>query len=962
MTMIVLLQALFSASLIMLTKVPATLKNNAYGLFAEKVQNRKNYLLSEMANRWSNITDFKTQIAKKYNLILGDGGNLSPDQTVSFLDQSTSILIQMMETSMSTGGFIILDDAVSDKGAQSGIYIRNYNPALNDQAASASNLVMLRGPVDVSKKYKIPLENAWSYGFTLDEQHSPILRQPLSATTLTTNDKYLGFWHVSPSLSTPNSSIITYSLPLIDQHGKAVGVIGVEISQDYLYKLLPSNEFAENESYGYLIAKLDNDTGDIIPLISQGTVQKSIATLNTPLPLALENKEFRCYSIDTVLGRISANYEEISLYSPNTPFINDHWLLIGLTAESNITTFSGQLNQTLLLMILWSLLVGALISYLVGYSFSRPIVRLGLAVKNSHLDGTIALGRTNIAEIDDLAVAIEQLSQNILNSVTKTDQIMEMVNMGVGSFEYQQGSPYVTVSSSLQRMLQISPVEHTSFSVSKDHFFSVLSELKTQPEEDIPDTYLFSTNPKCWYKLIEMEREGVLLGALINVTKDVLERYVLNYERDYDTLTGIYNRLAFHRKAQYIFDKENLQVAAITMFDLDNLKYVNDTYGHEMGDRYIKTAARMMELTFHTNALVARMSGDEFYVLFYGYNSKEEILNLLNQLYRTLDHEPITLPNGTQFKVRMSGGIAWYGEDSSDLDELIRFADFAMYEGKHTIKGELREFKRDVYLAESFLLNGKEELNRILDNQFIDFAFQPIVDAQTGALYAYEALMRPQSDLLDTPMKLIQIATAQSQLWQIEKITFFKALTQYTKYRDLFGDAKLFINSVPNQVLKPLEYTEFERLYADDLCNLVVEIIENERLNVDLFQQKLDRITSWGSKIALDDYGTGYNNDLSLLSIHPHIVKLDRFLIAGVDCNPTHQAIVDKVISFCKQNNMLVLAEGVETAAQLAYLVRAGVDLLQGYYIAKPMPMPNFDQTVIQAEIQSIQTQPLPLA
>lgn len=956
LTLVALLQALFAAALINGTNVPATLENNSHGLFAEHVQNRSSYLLSEMTNHWSNLSSFNTQITQEYDKVIGSAASLSPEDTLSFLDASTLILIDLMQSSMTTGGFIILDDAHGEGASQSGIFIQNYNPTLTKQAASNYNLAMLCGPSDISERYKIPLANTWTYGFPLDAQHRAILKKPLAAAMLTDYAQYQGYWHVSPSLSNANNRSITYSIPLRDQNGHHFGVMGVEISQDYLYKFLPFDAFAESQSYGYLLASLDIKTGAIIPLISQGTVQKSIVTLDQPMSLRLENERYHSFSTDTPIGRICTHYDELSLYRPNTPFADSHLVLLGLTAMSNITTFSDQLNRTLSFMVFLSVVLGALLSALVGYQFAQPIVRLSRAVQSSHFDSSVSLGRTGIAEIDDLSSAIEQLSQNILSCSLKTDRILEMANMGVGSFEYKRGDYYVMVSTSLQRMFGMTSLEHSTFSVPQANFFSMLTEIKSRPEAALDATYLLEENPKRWYKITEIESADGLLGVVIDVTRDVLERHALNYERDYDTVTGIFNRLAFHRKAQAIFASEDLKVSAIAMFDLDNLKYVNDTFGHEMGDLYIKTAARMMTTTLDRNTVIGRMSGDEFYVFFYGFDSQDEILDNLNHLYRSLDSDPIILLDGTQFKVRMSGGISWYNLDSRDYNELIRYADFAMYEGKHTVKGELREFNRELYFADSFMLRGKAELNRILDNQLIDFAFQPIVHAHSGELYAFEALMRPQSELLCTPMKLIQLAAAQSQLWKIENITFFKTLSHYTKYRDLFGEAKLFINSLPNQILKESEYQELKRLYGDVLPKLVVEVVQAECLDNDLFQLKLSKINSWGSQIALDDYGAGNSthSNLNLVHIHPYLIKLDRFLISSIVSDVAHQAIVRKMISFCKERNIFVLAEGVETKAQMQYLIRAGVDFLQGYYIGKPQPSPSFDNSELKAALDSL--------
>jgi len=302
----------------------------------------------------------------------------------------------------------------------------------------------------------------------------------------------------------------------------------------------------------------------------------------------------------------------------------------------------------------------------------------------------------------------------------------------------------------------------------------------------------------------------------------------------------------------------------------------------------------------------------------------------------------------------MSGGIAWYGNDSLELGELIRFADFAMYQGKHSIKGMIREFNKEDFEKESFLLSGREELNRVLDNQLIDYAFQPIIEMKTGSIYGFEALLRPQSELLNTPMKLIEIAKEQSLLWKIEKITFFKLLAHYKQYREMFKDCKLFINSVPNELLTEDEYAQLEKWYPEILNFVVLEISENEKLNDDMIKSKRALLKSWGGLIALDDYGSEYNDEISLLTLKPHIIKIDKAIVANIETDANHQLIVNNLFEYAKTKGILVLAEGVETYSQMEYLVNLGIDLFQGFYIARPQFQPQFDNAKIKKELQEI--------
>ncbi len=816
---------------------------------------------------------------------------------------------------------------------------------------------MTRGPSEISKEHKISLTNSWSYGITLDEDNIDILNMPIHATTITDDKKYWGYWDISQDIANNKAKVITYSMPFLDNSGQVVGVIGIEISQDFLYKNLPFGEFSETGSYGYTIITVDNtDEYNITPLITQGTVQQSIFSTDQAVPLVdigvtSNDFNFTPSKLSSTIGDIGVYYEKINLYAPNTPFEDHTYYLLGLTDIDNIILFAQRLQTTLFITLLISLVLGAIISYAIGFRFSRPIVKLSNEVSKHSLKQEVKFEKMNIAEIDELSSAIEELNNKILNSAYKMDKILDMLNIGVGSFEYIKGKDFVTISSSMQKIIDIESEGEYILTVPKQLFFDKLNKMKSNAQDDISDVYRAMPGVDVWYKIMQVEQGDTTLGVVSDVTKEVLEKRALNYEHNFDMLTGIYNRLAFRRKSKAVFNKGNLKVAAFIMFDLDNLKYVNDTFGHDTGDIYIKTAATLLSTTFTQNAFVGRMSGDEFYVFLYQFDSREQILQYTNKLYERLENEPIILSDSTSFKIRMSGGISWYGTDTTDFEQLITYADFAMYNGKHTLKGELRNFNKEVYQAQSFMLSGKEELNRVLDNGFVEFVFQPIVSAKTGEIYGYEALMRPVSDVLNTPVKLLQIAAAQSQLWKIEKITFFKTLSLYVKYKNLFKNAKLFINSVPNQCLKETEYKEFESLFKPYLNNIIVEIIETEQLDEQSFRYKLDLIASWGSKIALDDYGSGYNNDIGVLNINPHVVKIDRTLLTNIHVDPTRQAILNKILGFCKQQKIFALAEGVETQQEMKYLIDAGVDYLQGYYISRPISKPDFNNNKIAKEV-----------
>ncbi len=954
MLSVILLHSVLYLSVIFVMDVPGTLRSYAYDSFSASVEARASFLRTEMLDRWRNINDYNRRVTELYNTYFFDVEPLSATETVTFLTNSVPAVSDMLISSLTTGAFIILDDSGGDpKVSNSALYIINGNPS--NSLSAGSDIQLLFGPSDIASTYQIPLSENWTYGFYMDIAYTDILYKPFEAVPHTDVDAYRGYWHMGPSFTNDDEMILTYSLPLVDKYDRIYGVIGIEMNQSYLSDTMPSSELGSDDAYGYMFATQDEATGDLIPLMSLASSDDRDC-IPMGVPMSLRDEADGLYYDSPESGAMAVYSVPLELYANNTPFEKTDLYFVALVPESHITGFANSLSATLIATAAFSLLLAVTISLMIGYLFSRPVMKLSASVRNGEPGTIVSLERTGILEVDELAHSIEEFHRNTLERVSKDNTLLSLMDLGVGTYEHVEGSDLALVSFSLQKMLGLRHVEYSPFHVEKTKLLHALHEMRQFPEPGFQDAFALSSTPDMWLRISETVHNNVFLGVVIDVTKDVLERRAINYELEHDTLTGIGNRFSFHKDSHAILEAGDVDTAAVAMFDLDNLKYVNDTFGHELGDEYIKLAARCLDEELSDSAVVARMSGDEFFVFLHNFPSKAAILDKLKLFYQRLEHTPLILKNGVEFKVRMSGGVAWHGSDSKDFDELIRYADFAMYEGKHTLKGELRIFNKQVYDAQSFMLSGKEELNRILDNHFIDFAFQPIISAHSGKLYAYEALMRPQSEILNTPLKLLQLATAQSQLWKVERITFFKALSTYKKYEAMFDGCKLFINSVPNEKLKPTEYDELERLYSDCLPSIVVEIIENERLDSTIMDLKLSRFSSWGSDIALDDYGSGYNSDLSLLNLRPKIVKIDRDIIQKVDSDPSRQALFAKIMSYCKDQGVLVLAEGVETLEQLHYLVGRGVDFLQGYFIQRPMELPNFDTRETEALINDIKS------
>ena len=451
----------------------------------------------------------------------------------------------------------------------------------------------------------------------------------------------------------------------------------------------------------------------------------------------------------------------------------------------------------------------------------------------------------------------------------------------------------------------------------------------------------------------EFSRTGIreldrLADAIVTLSTDnykaaVAERSRIEHERDYDALTGLYNRQAFFRVCGELFEKPRMmRCAALMMTDLDNLKTINDTYGHDWGDIYLRKTAHSLQQGVPSGTVVARLSGDEFLLLFYGYETKEAVRKDIRKLEEGFARSSATLPDGKKLCIRMSGGIAWYPDDAANLDTLKRYADFAMYEVKHSTKGEVREFNMEHYRAGIYAMKQRSDFEVLIREQQVDYYFQPIFSARDGHVAAYEALMRPRLPALSSPQRVMELASEMGRLYDIEKLTLFRACECYEALEaagKVEPDALVFVNSIASISLNDEDWASFCAAHKAILPKLVVEITEEEEMNEEALEKKRNA-PGVPAVFALDDYGSGYSNGSSLLTIAPRYVKVDIAIIRGIDADPDKQQFLKALIEYARPRGVQVLAEGVETMDDLRRVLEMGVDLLQGYGLARPAAEP----------------------
>lgn len=975
--LLMVIQALLFAGLILWGGTIERLNGNAADILNEKTVNRKNYLENEMIQRWSNLADTEEDVDSTARRLLEDNQadyadlTINSDLSVQLLDEISEDLIYLLRRSTATGAFVILDggDArgLPEQGAsvlKSAVYIRDLDPLAIP--SDYSDLMMVFAPTAVSKRLGISLDIGWEPQISLGADSSFYYEPLLAARAHPEMDsRDLGYWCGPVTVKENDLTVITYTRPLLAPDGAPYGVVGVEVTVDYLRNLLPYGELGGDKAAAYALGvDRDGEDGELgfTTVLSSGpayTIMLGSRNTLTFDPQAIDNHVYVCTGEQRNGAEACAGIQYFKLYNTNTPFEDQRWALISLVERGSLFAFSARVHEMVILFMILSLTLGIGGTLFISYHVTRPITALAKKVRDSDPRQPVHLDRIWVREIDQLSLSVEYLSSAVAESSSKISKIIDMSGTPIGAFEYDAGQPAVQCTSGFFQLME-RPVTRT-LQMPREEFEALMKGMMEESRESSSSSdggVLYQVGGSRWLRLKTVNSGSTILGVMVDVTQEIMEKRKVEYERDYDLLTGLLNRRAFHNRVQKMFeDPGKLKISALTMMDLDNLKYINDTYGHDCGDEYIRCAADVLRSFSENGAVAARMSGDEFFIFFTGYDSRDKLRVVIEELRVRMAAAGMLLPDGQRFRMRASAGVAWYPDDSNSFEELTRFADFAMYQVKHTVKGGVQDFDLGSYRKDSFLLHSKEELNRLIEEELVDYVFQPIVEAATGDVLAYETLMRPRSRALGSPTDVLRLAKAQSKLYQIERLTWFKSLSAYEVYEERLHGCKIFVNSIASERLTEEDLKEFDRRFGPFLDRIVIELTESEKWDEGSYRSKKQRTADCRSQLALDDFGTGYNSNAVLLDLMPDYVKIDMSIVRGIGSDPDRRAMFQSLADFSHGRGIKVVAEGVETAEELQVLLECGTDYFQGYFFGKPELIPQEPYPRALAQLAALRKQ-----
>ena len=440
------------------------------------------------------------------------------------------------------------------------------------------------------------------------------------------------------------------------------------------------------------------------------------------------------------------------------------------------------------------------------------------------------------------------------------------------------------------------------------------------------------------------KNEIYLICSGTDITEERRTQERLRVLANTDTITGLPNRNAIHELINEAIEQAGDSQVGIVYLDLDNFKKVNDAYGHMFGDQLLQAVSLALLSCLEENQLLARLGGDEFIVL--ASQTSQSSLEAVASRILTRLRQPFRI-GLIEVYTGCSVGIAMAPQHGEDSSNLIRNADTAMYTAKEGGRGQFCVFSPEMNERVFEYLWLDTNLRKALENDQLLIHYQPKVTWR-GEVRGLEALVRWQSPErgLIPPLEFISYAEESGLIVPLGRWVILDVIRQVAKWRDKGINLRVAVNISARQLADQTIFTDLKRVLRElnfEYCPIDVELterclIENEELALSVIQQ----FSQLGAQVHLDDFGTGYSSLSQLTRFPIDAIKLDQIFVRDIHKKSVSQSMVR--VAVAQALNLQVIAEGVESAKEDAFLTKNGVNERQGFLFAKPMPAVAFER------------------
>ncbi|NOQ64244.1 MAG: EAL domain-containing protein, partial [Methyloprofundus sp.] len=460
-----------------------------------------------------------------------------------------------------------------------------------------------------------------------------------------------------------------------------------------------------------------------------------------------------------------------------------------------------------------------------------------------------------------------------------------------------------------------------------------------------------------WQSISAIKDSRGKIVQFVSIFNDISTRKadekVIHYQANYDNLTGLPNRNLFLDRISEALKKAKSehQPLALLMLDLDRFKWINDTLGHKAGDLMLQETAKRIKASIRATDTVARLGGDEFMIIIPEFKQLLDVEMIADKILSSFK-APLQIDNHEVF-ISGSIGITVYPDDGETVESLQMNADSAMYSAKEDGRNRFHYFTPQLQEKAERHLLLVSLLQQALDKNEFEVYYQPIIDCQTNKVISAEALIRwhqPKYGFI-SPAEFICLAEDSGLIrpigdWVVRRV----AKDMQCWQKSGLPEIGISINKSVHQFSRQASEEDWKAIFTRhsvDIKRITVEITESVFMDTGHnYVAKLAEMQAQGMQISLDDFGTGYSS-LSYLKRFPvDVLKIDRAFIMDVTENSSDAMLVELILSLAEKMNIKVVAEGVETAEQLAFLQQHHCRYIQGYFYSEPLAVHKFEEFI----------------
>ncbi len=541
------------------------------------------------------------------------------------------------------------------------------------------------------------------------------------------------------------------------------------------------------------------------------------------------------------------------------------------------------------------------------------------------------------------------------NSKLQLSAAQRIARMGYWTWQVEQNKFHM--SGYLAELCHVDP---DTFAGSLEHFIALISpEDRTKVEETIYSTLEGVPTTSIEYCLLTSNADAIIVrqetalisggtnkvvtGTVQDVSRQKETERMIHQLAYYDDLTGLASRSLYQERIEQIIKlaRRNQKQFAFLYLDLDEFKYINDSFGHNVGDQFLKAVTQRIKFVIRDVDFAARLGGDEFCILIDDIHNEYQAIEVAERCLHEINR-PLIL-GGNQLKPRVSIGIAIYPKDGDNEHDLLKAADSAMYSAKNAGKQRYAYYRPEMTALAMKRLQDEQLLREAVEkNQFVLY-YQPQVDLLSGRVNGLEALLRWQHPVrgLVSPFEFINLAETLGLIQKIGDWVIQNACLKMMQWhREGMPLLQMAVNISPlhfrdPQLLDSVQNTlELTHMPARYLELEVTESVMQTKGDLKIFAH----IKKLGVKIAIDDFGTGYSSLSSLKELPLDCLKIDRSFVQDLLYNSQTPVLLGTIISLSNAMGYKLVAEGVETIDQVLVMSGLGCQTIQGYYFSKPVP------------------------